>query len=219
MSEINLILKRSGEFPMINNLIRNFLPKRKVVYDKSFFQEQWFLGWDELKLVLEKLIFEIGWKSVLDFGCGPGVMIDHMNTKGIRYVGCDYSEEAHKLYLSHYGRNQDCYVQKLEYLNLTSFEVILSFDVFEHMNDKQIIALLSATKLIPDIFVNISRDWRTPGHINIKSDRSWIKFFRNQGIHLNLEKTNKVRDLYISIRPGCPDIWQKNMFVFSRKKD
>lgn len=94
---------------------------------------------------------------------------------------------------------------------------MLSFDVFEHMKDCEIETLLRATLDIPDVLVNISRDRRTPGHVNIKSDKDWSVFFERNGLLVDTDRTEKLRCSYEKSRPGCPDLWNRNMFVLSRK--
>jgi len=202
---------------MWHRWLRAVLPRRDVVYDDSFFREQWFRGWEELRHVLEQLLREAAhWRRVLDFGCGPGVMIDHMNPLGVHYVGCDYSGEARHLYLKQYGSYPQLYVSDLGAVNMADFDLFLSFDVFEHMTDEQIAETLKATHPIPELFLNISRDWRTPGHINIKSDRAWVAFFKDHGFVLHERMTGHLRQRYAALRPGCQDRWDRNMFVFSR---
>ncbi|SPP65639.1 methyltransferase domain-containing protein [Nitrospira lenta] len=202
---------------MWHRLLQAVLARRPVVYDGTFFREEWFQGWEELRYVLEQLVRESGhWRRVLDFGCGPGVMIDHMNTCGFDYVGCDYSDSAHRLYLSRFGAYPQQYVSQLSVVNMADFDVLLSFDVFEHMADDEIAQVLEASKPIPELFLNISRDWRTPGHINIRSDRAWTAFFKRHGLQLREDLTVRLRQRYRELRPGCQDRWDRNIFVLSR---
>lgn len=202
---------------MIPEKLRRFLGRKTVVYDASFFSAQWFTEWEMLREVLFALIrSQPRWKSILDFGCGPGVMIDYMNDRGYRYVGCDSSAEARKLYLTHYGKCPEEYVAHPENAGNRRFDLLLSFDVFEHMPDEKIEALLSATRDIPELLVNISRERRIPGHINIKSDRRWIGFLAAQGFEHDVETTTSLRRAYAAHRPGSPDLWDKNLFLFRR---
>lgn len=203
---------------MWHKLLQVVRQPREVVYGGSFFREEWFKGWEELQPVLARIVTEIGrWRNVLDFGCGPGVMIDPMVAKGYKYVGCDYSEEARGLYLERFGHFPEYYVSRLSAVNLAHFELLLSFDVLEHMTDAEIVELIEASSPIPELFVNISRNRRTPGHINIKSDRGWQAFFERHGLCVCEETTRAVRETYMQLRPGCQDLWNRNMFVLSRK--
>lgn len=189
----------------------------KVVYDDSFFADSWFREWESLKEVLAKLIeSRPHWQRILDFGCGPGVMIDRMNTDGHCYIGCDYSKEARELYLQHYGMHPECYVESLDdLLDRESFDLFLSFDVFEHMTDEQIDSLLLRIGRIPNLMVNISRTRGIPGHINLKNDSAWIAFFEKRGYLFDAKETAALRQLYAFLRPGSSDQWDRNLFIFS----
>lgn len=202
---------------MLHKLLRMLLVRSNVTYDDTFFRDQWFRGWEELAPVLAALIAERpDWRRVLDFGCGPGAMIDPMRAAGVEYVGCDYSAEARALYLKHFGAHPEAYVTSLEDIEPAHFDVFLSFDVFEHMTDAEISAVLDATRATPTCFLNISRDWRTPGHVNVKSDRAWLRFFARHGLAPDEATTTHLRAKYRALRPGAPDRWDHNMFVLTR---
>jgi len=203
---------------MLIDLIHKFLPKRNVRYDDSFFQEQWFSSWEELKYVLFQLIeSEKAWKKILDFGCGPGIMIDFMNEKSYEYIGCDYSSDAYKLYQDRFGKFPEFYVNSLSSkLCQKPLDVFLSFDVFEHLTDQQIVEVLKNISHIPTLFLNISRTRGIPGHINLKSDRSWITFIQSQAYEFDKSQTERMRSFYSTIREGSPDQWNKNIFIFQK---
>jgi 2-polyprenyl-3-methyl-5-hydroxy-6-metoxy-1,4-benzoquinol methylase len=201
---------------MLNRLINRLL-RRPVVYDGSFFTEAWFKEWGELRMVLAALIeSEPKWRTVLDFGCGPGVMIDLMTDRGLDYVGCDYSAEARQLYMEHYGQHPERYLANLDDAVAKQNDLLLSFDVLEHMRDDEIANVLDKVRAIPEVLFNISRTRGIPGHINIKSDRAWIAFMRAQGYRFEEKRTHKLRQLYAQQRPGSPDRWDRNLFLFSR---
>jgi len=187
---------------------------RAVRYDDSFFSEDWFRGWDILKHVLSCLLESDGrWRTILDYGCGPGVMIDLMNARGFDYVGCDVSPDARELYLRRFGKNPGKYVSSIEALSGRKFDLLVSFDVLEHMCDEEIVSLLGQIRHIPEMLVNISRVRSIPGHINIKPDRAWIRFFESHGWILERHRTEALRKQYLQLRPGGGDLWHKNMFL------
>lgn len=197
----------------------NHLIGKPVVYDDSFFKATWFSEWDNLSIVLGALIeSEPRWRSILDFGCGPGVMIDLMTARGLDYVGCDYSLEARQLYLIHYGRNPQRYLSSLNAAVARSNDLLLAFDVLEHMRDDEISQLIEEAYPIPEFLFNISRTRGIPGHINIKSDRAWVKFFKEHGYRFEETRTKRLRQFYSQLRPGAPDGWNRNLFLFSRER-
>jgi SAM-dependent methyltransferase len=197
----------------------NRLMRRPVVYDDSFFREAWFKEWESLSLVLASLIeSEPRWRSVLDFGCGPGVMIDLMTDRGVEYVGCDYSPEARELYLTRYGRHPDLYLSSLDDAVARKNDLLLAFDVLEHMRDEEIARLIEKVRAIPELLFNISRTRGIPGHINIKSDRAWIACMKKLGYRFEERRTQSLRQIYTQLRPGAQDRWDRNLFLFSREE-
>ncbi len=204
---------------MLKGIVNRIL-RKQVVYGNEFFGESWFREWSQLRLVLAAMLeTEPEWRSILDFGCGPGVMIDLMRDKGIDYLGCDYSVEARQLYLQHYGKFPDYYVANLEESAISSRDVALSFDVLEHMRDDEIEIFLNKISTVNELLFNISRARGIPGHINLKSDSAWIAFMRKQGYEFEEVRTRKLRKIYAHLRPGCPDAWDKNLFLFKRTAD
>jgi SAM-dependent methyltransferase len=199
-------------------LLERFLRRvlnRPVVYGEVFFRDNWFREWEALKEVLGSMIAsEPRWQRVLDFGCGPGIMIDHLNDRGIDCIGCDYSAEARALYMKKYGRHPQKYVRTLDELSAFDFDVLMAFDVFEHMTDDEITALIGKMKRIPELLLNISRTRGIPGHINLKPDRRWISFMRDLGYAFEEERSREFRGLYAKLRPDVPDQWNKNLFLF-----
>ncbi|MBT8552449.1 class I SAM-dependent methyltransferase [Polynucleobacter paneuropaeus] len=203
---------------MLNNLIQKILVSKDVVYDRTFFQDTWVSNWDELKYVLKALIKENeSWKKILDFGCGPGIMIDFMNDGYTQYIGCDYSNEARNLYLEWFGQNPNLYFREIEEISLQDIDVLVTFDVFEHMTDKQIDLLLEKCKSIPNYLFNISRNRLIPGHINIKSDSAWLSFFGRHNLFIDEQNTNHLRNCYLKMRPIHQDLWHKNLFVLTKE--
>lgn len=194
--------------------VRALFGAKNVIYGEGFFTDTWFENWAELQTVLAELVLAVPeWRRVLDFGCGPGIMIDLMNEHGLDYTGFDPSLEARALYSKHYGKYPNKY---LNVIHDKKFDAVLSFDVLEHMSDEEIVDLNALFSDVRDLFVNISRAPGIPGHINLKSDEEWIAFFAENGRSFDKVKTALLREKYVTLRPTCCDAWNENMFVFTR---
>ncbi len=193
--------------------LRALLPVR---YDSSFFSASWFENWHKLAPVLGALLsHDPSWRRFLDYGCGPGIMIDWMNDRGFAYTGWDPSEAARALYLQHFGKYPQRYLTSLEPALADSFDVMVSFDVFEHLRDQEVAELLARPWKVRRLLANISREPGIPGHINIKSDRAWVDFFARHGWQIDEAGTKGLRDLYRKLRPGGEDLWHQNMFLLA----
>ena len=78
----------------------------------------------------------ISGRRVLEVGCGIGSIINELNRQGCKVVGIDISNSAIE-----YGQKKYADIElkvgtadKLEFAD-KSFDIVLSFDVFEHLND------------------------------------------------------------------------------------
>jgi len=197
--------------------LRGLLRGGRVRYDRTFFDRDWFVNWQALKVILKALLeTPPHWKRVLDFGCGPGIMIDFMNDAGWDYTGYDNSPEARELYLKHFGRHPDRY--RTEIPSNQPFDALLSFDVFEHLTDEMITQILPQVRHIPWFLLNISRMKGIPGHINLKTDAGWIGFFQAQGLVFREKETIEIRQAYLGLKPEAPDLWNRNLFIFQAEK-
>ncbi|GEM_PF-496460 len=78
--------------------------------------------------------------AVLDIGCGPGVMVDHLTSKGLSFYGVDPSLEMIKecrkkfahLPSAHFSVGQ---AERLEYPD-SSFDAVISMGVLEYLPDE-----------------------------------------------------------------------------------
>jgi SAM-dependent methyltransferase len=191
-----------------------------VRYDEHFFGGAWHHSWSQLAPVLGELLTHEGrWSAFLDYGCGPGAMIDFMNERGYRYVGCDISPEPRRLYLERYGRYPSRFVRSLAETAAFSFDVLVLFDVLEHLRDDEIVKLLADTAATPEVLANISRESRIPGHVNIKPDDEWIRFFGSLGYEYEQSRTQALRRRYLELRPGGQDLWHENLFLFRQRNE
>lgn len=121
--------------------------------------------------------------SVLDFGAGTGIY-----SYAYHELGFDVKVfeiwDAHKEYIK----------EKFPYLEIVDEPIttdLMNFiEVAEHMTDKELNALFK--KIKPTYILFSSTSQRTEndemwGHINIKSQEDWIKFFAKKGYQLEKE--------------------------------
>jgi len=189
---------------------------KNVKYDSRFFNNQWFNNWNDLKYILESLINSTGeYSNIIDYGCGPGVMIDFMNEdKKYNYYGYDNSADAFDLYLINYGANPNKYLREKKQLTEIPWDLCVSFDVLEHMENIEIEETFSYEGNFNKLFLNISREKHIKGHINIKNNDDWISFIENIGYSFNEIETDLVRNSYLNLKHQGEDKWNENLFIF-----
>ena len=126
--------------------------------------------------------------SILDFGCAVGFLLEGFKNYNIQ--GYDISEWAIK----------QAKEKKLPIVdNLTSkFDIMISLDVFEHMNDEDIksaLAIVDPKILIVRIPVSLDGNTfaldisrRDSTHINCKTKQDWINFLNYPfNLRINIE--------------------------------
>ena len=72
--------------------------------------------------------------KILEIGCGIGTIVNQLSTQGYNIIGTDISNEAIAYGLEKYGEInlQVQPAEKLPFAN-ESFDIVLSFDLFEHI--------------------------------------------------------------------------------------
>jgi len=122
-------------------------------------------------------------KTVLDVGCGIGVMVKRLREKGIDAVGIDFSPDA--------GKEIPGYFKVADAKNIpypdNSFDLIISAGFFEHLKEEDIDQVYSEMKRVGGkIIANIGfkkspHYHRKDGtlspehHITIKPREWWLK--------------------------------------------
>lgn len=135
---------------------------------------------------LEKFSMITQTTKIIDYGCSVGFLISGLEKIGCKNVcGYDISEWA-----STEAKKFGC---KILEEPVGEYELGFFLDVLEHMTDEQIFELFQKLKVenlivrIPcavesdpsQFYLEVSRLDET--HINCKTDRSWLEFFKNLG--------------------------------------
>jgi 2-polyprenyl-3-methyl-5-hydroxy-6-metoxy-1,4-benzoquinol methylase len=118
--------------------------------------------------------------SVLDYGCGTGVYSKAFQDAGFEVVSYDYFK-SHREYCKEHQPSLKIIEKPI------TTDLMLFIEVAEHMTDKELNALF---KLIQPNYIlfsstsattEIDEDW---GHINIKQQDDWVKYFSGIGYQL-----------------------------------
>jgi SAM-dependent methyltransferase len=153
--------------------------------------ESWRISW-----------FPSGLETHLDFGCGNGDLVNFMNSKGIRSVGCEIDGDIVTILKS---KSIDVYeTEEIVNSDLT-FDIITIIEVLEHLPDPAKTLKMLASKLTPggSIFIttpnfgSLNRrvqrgNWRIfsfPEHLNIFEKRTFKDLVSRCGLQLESVKT------------------------------
>jgi SAM-dependent methyltransferase len=176
------------------------------IYDESYYTSNNYSNYlergqryekltDEILDLLNKLGLINKDSSIIDFGCAVGFLLDRLRQQGYKNIcGVEISDWA----------RQQCIAKNLRVEKSTperNFDIMFCLDVFEHIEDKDIISNLHisnpnlvvaripvADKQSENYYLEISRKDKT--HINCKTKLEWKNFFKSLGfktfLHLNL---------------------------------
>ena len=156
----------------------------KEWYDKEYF-DRWSRGMHyrpRLKK-LQKHISQYNPRTVLDVGCGIGVMVKRLRDGGIDTYGMDFSPDAGKLIPKHFVVAD---AKNIPYPD-NSFDVILASDFLEHIAEEDIDQVYSEMKRVGGkIVANIAfkkdrvykkkdGEWSVDTHLTVKPQEWWEK--------------------------------------------
>lgn len=168
-------------------------------YNENYFNSGNYIGYLERSERYNKLAQEIvelfqsikfidNEKSILDYGCATGFLLDGFYNLGLNKTsGYDISEWA----LSNIDRTKHKIITLAE---KQSFDIGFFLDVLEHISDEDITSALnkiSVRKMVVRIPCSIDGETfllpqskRDKTHINCKTKEGWIKFLDGLGYEL-----------------------------------
>ncbi len=101
------------------------------------------------KRVVKEFVAPFDGASVLDIGCGTGVILDYL-PNNIDYVGFDISYKYIKYAKNKYKKQGEFYcasiTDNINSLSESSFDFVISFGVIHHLSDEDAIILIKKAK-------------------------------------------------------------------------
>lgn len=145
-------------------------------------------------------------KTVLDAGCGAGIVVREFRKRGYQVRGIELSDwvvENNCLDLYEKGLVQVGALGKLPYKN-NSFDLVFSSDVLEHIPERSIPFVISELIRVSkhDLFLSINlrpSSENNAYHITLKSREWWTQKFVEAGAKVNFEVVKKLQKR----RPGA----------------
>jgi SAM-dependent methyltransferase len=158
-----------------------------------------------LALELKPLLLDLNINNILDFGCGVGFLVKHINEMGFNCLGYETS-----FWALNYGKKfitEDIF-NDVDFLK-KEYDCFLFFDSLEHNYVSFIENILYSIKSqylfirIPvseygsnNFFLDVSR--RDPTHVTCMSKQSWLQLFKR----FQFEEIYRFKGKYIWDSPG-----------------
>lgn len=187
-----------------------------LFYNVQYFEDIEDWSRDGADAMAATIRLEFNPRSVVDVGCGSGVLLQALARLGISVTGLDYSDAALNI-----CRDRGLRVAKFDIESNLSVDVrsdlVVSTEVAEHLPDScadKFVDLL--TGVAPDILFTAA----TPGqsgndHVNEQPHAYWIEKFAERGFVHDGERTDRIKAGWAATR--IASWYQRNLMIFCRK--
>ncbi|MFX0022573.1 MAG: class I SAM-dependent methyltransferase, partial [Candidatus Hermodarchaeota archaeon] len=74
-------------------------------------------------------------KKILEIGAGSGYLVNYLKIKGYYVIGCETNEDYIDFAKNHFGLNLVKVSDSILPFDNSFFDIVISFDVFEHISN------------------------------------------------------------------------------------
>lgn len=188
-----------------------------TVYDSDFYAEVENRAVRSAEVIATSILSDLQPSTIVDVGCGTGVLLESLCRKGCTGLGLDYSESA-----LHYCRMRGLSVRKFD-LEMDAFKGTEVFDVATSMEVAEHLPKESADRYV-DLLVQLSNvcvfTAATPGqggtdHVNEQPLSYWISMFESRGFIQDQGLSERWRENWRGTK--CVEaFYYKNLMIFRR---
>jgi len=137
--------------------------------------------------IAERIVSEIGPKTVLDAGCAWGFLVEGLRKRKVEAFGVDISEYA--IEHVHVDIQPYCKVASVTEPFERKYDLIVCIEVLEHMPVREAeAAIVNFCKFSDDIvFSSTPFDYKEVTHVNVHAPEYWAGLFARQGFYRDFD--------------------------------
>jgi len=218
------IRRRIRAFPPLNWLRRGMrdallrITPHGDIYDANFFKENDERTMFSAEVIAESIISHFGPSTVMDVGCGSGVLLHFLNSHSVQVEGIEYSDAALSMCRSRGLRVQKFNLEEDVGVDTRKFDLVVSTEVAEHLPESCASRYVDLLCRISDTVLFTAA---TPGqggidHINEQPHEYWIDKFNARGFEYDGVLSSKLRSTWKE--KGTLWWYHNNAMVFSKGK-
>ena len=211
-------INRSSLLRCIKNVIRNLsasIAGRDDIYNEDYYNLVDDMAQKSMRTIATAIMEDFNPKSCLDVGCGTGVLMQVLVSKGVDAFGLEYSESA-----LDFCKNRGLDVDKFDltagrYESNTEYDLCVSTEVAEHIHEEFADRLI---ELITNASKQVLFTAATPGqgggvdHVNEQPHGYWIEKFELKGFIYDRELSDGYRESWM--KDGVEACYYRNVMVF-----
>ncbi len=174
----------------------------KIEEKKEYFNEYWKtrdLGSADLRsvqraIIIESLLNPNKGEKIIDIGCGRGIVLRHLNTRGYSISGCDISSDTVKALAR---RNYDVFLCDLENDPLPGkYDVVMCLEVLQQVFDPIKIIQIASQSLYPGgyMIISVPNEFHLLSRIKLMLGLSHLGHFEES--HIRLFSPKRARDMF-----------------------
>ncbi len=155
--------------------------------------------------------------SVIDFGCGIGILLSGFERKGRDILGVDGSPSG-KRYALIDKKNFIKFDLRRKFVINRKFDLCICMEVAEHIEEKYSDILVGSLTRASSrvLFSAAPPDQPADYHFNLKPQEWWVKKFAKFGFEFNAPLTSDLRGR-IKNFPKIPWYYSRNAMIFEQR--
>jgi SAM-dependent methyltransferase len=137
--------------------------------------------------IADRIVAELGPRSVLDAGCGMGFLVEALRERGVEAYGVDVSEYA--IGQVHESVRDYCWTGSITDPFPARYDLITCIEVLEHLpGDRGGAAIENLCRHCGDVlFSSTPNDFEEPTHANVRPPEYWVEEFGRRGFFRDVD--------------------------------
>ena len=185
------------------------------LYDSAYFDYGESIKIPSAPAIADFIVREFNPSSVVDVGCGTGVYLEQLRSRGVEVLGIEHAQAA--LERSRIGRGLILDHDLRQPLAIDRrFDLAISFEVAEHLGPEYATLFVQSLCALSDtvLFTAAVPGQGGVGHINEQPLEYWISLFWQFGYGLDITRTARLRHEFAEA--NAPYWLRYNLAVFLR---